>query len=92
MLDEIFRLVEARARQHTISAYVFGSQLERFDPSRDVDFLFVVRRENKTDAVKALQELQRETSILLHPAFVSEDQYQNNKLFSVLVKNGVKLW
>ena len=92
MLDELFRSLEVRLRQHSISAFVFGSQLERFDPSRDIDLLFVVSKESKMTAVKALLELQRETSVLLHPTFATEEQYQNNELFSVLTKNGIKLW
>jgi hypothetical protein len=91
MLNEIKRIVDD-LRSISQSAYFYGSQVVRPDPAHDVDMLFVIKEGSKGQIIKRIQAIQTNSQYLLHPVVVSEEAFERNPYFSVLVKDGVRLW
>jgi hypothetical protein len=91
MLNEIMNIVD-ELRHISKLAYLYGGQVDRPDPANDVDVLFVIEEGSKGKIISQIQSIQRNSKYLLHPVLVSEEAFERNPYFSVLVKDGVRLW
>ncbi len=91
MLNEIMKIVD-ELRHISKSAYLYGSQVGRPDPTNDVDVLFVINEGSKGQIINQIQSIQTNSKYLLHPVLVSEEAFERNPYFAVLVKDGVRLW
>jgi len=66
--------------QEVNKAYLFGSQLKRYNDKSDIDVLIVLESDSKKEMLlKKLCALTMEEGKLIHPVILNEEEYESRK-------------
>lgn len=72
------------------AVYLYGSQVNSSDISKDIDLAIVCRVEQKVEVLEKLNKLQNSIHQLIHPIFITKSDIERNPGFKKIVTDGCK--